>query len=152
MEALIRPETVDIPRYRFCFSAKPTEGSHMVIRNVEAHRRVEKRILSELRIGSGHRDFSDVRHKANIGSGQQPGTLFEAAVGMADCEEWKLHSSPLSGLFESAALMGGDMVGLVAFDFVLGIVFRGVMHMALVVKVSGVDRDDGARHPARLGI
>ena len=48
--------------------------------------------------------------------------------------------------------MSRDMIGLVALDFVLRIVFRGVMHMALVVKVSGVDRHDGARHPARLGI
>jgi hypothetical protein len=48
--------------------------------------------------------------------------------------------------------MGRDMIGLVALDFVLRIVFRGVMHMALVVEVSGVDRDNGARHPACLGI
>jgi hypothetical protein len=27
-----------------------------------------------------------------------------------------LHTLPLSGVFEGAALMGGDMVGLVAFD------------------------------------
>ena len=48
--------------------------------------------------------------------------------------------------------MGGDMVGLVAFDFVLGIVFRGMVSMAFVIKILGVDGDDGAPHPARLGI
>jgi hypothetical protein len=37
------------------------------------------------------------------------------------------------------ALMSGDMIGLVAFDFVLGIVFRSVMHMPLVLEVRGVD-------------
>lgn len=63
-----------------------------------------------------------------------------------------LHTLSLSGLFEGAALMGGDMVGLVAFDFVLGIVFRGVVSMAFVVKILGVDGDDSARHQARLGI
>ena len=55
-----------------------------------------------------------------------------------------LHTLSLSGLFEGAALMGGDMVGLVAFDFVLGIVFRGVVSMALVVKILGVDDNDGS--------
>src|SRR5215472_3518870 len=44
------------------------------------------------------------------------------------------------------------MSGLVAFDLVLGIVFGGMMHMAFVVKISGVDGDDGPRHPACLGI
>lgn len=63
-----------------------------------------------------------------------------------------LHTLPLSGMFEGAALMGGDMVGLVAFDFVLGIVFRGVVSMVFVDKILGVDGDDGARHQARLGI
>lgn len=63
-----------------------------------------------------------------------------------------LHTLSLSGLFEGAALMGGDMVGLVAFDFVLGIVFRGVVSMAFVGKILGVDGDDSARHQARLGI
>jgi hypothetical protein len=53
---------------------------------------------------------------------------------------------------ESAALMGGDMAGLVAFDFILGGIFRGVTHMSLVVEVSGVDRDNRPRHPACLGI
>lgn len=48
--------------------------------------------------------------------------------------------------------MGGDMVGLVAFDFVLGVIFRGVTHMTLVVEVPGVDRDNRPRHPACLGI
>jgi hypothetical protein len=48
--------------------------------------------------------------------------------------------------------MGCDMIGLVALDFVLRIVFRGVMHMTLVVEVSDVDRDNGARHPAGFGI
>jgi hypothetical protein len=34
--------------------------------------------------------------------------------------------------------VGGDMIGLVAFDLVLGIIFRSVMHMTLVVKLSSV--------------
>jgi hypothetical protein len=42
-------------------------------------------------------------------------------------------------VFKSAALIGGDMISLVAFDFVLRIVFRGVIHMTLVVEVRGVD-------------
>ena len=44
------------------------------------------------------------------------------------------------------------MIGLVALDFVLGIVFRGVMRMTLVVEILGVDGDDRPRYPACLGI
>ncbi len=40
--------------------------------------------------------------------------------------------------------MGSDVVGLVALDFVLGIVGRGAMGVALVVEVRGVDFDDSA--------
>lgn len=34
-----------------------------------------------------------------------------------------LHRECLSGMFESASLVSGDMVGFVALNFVLGIVF-----------------------------
>ena len=55
-------------------------------------------------------------------------------------------------MIERAALVGCDMIGLVTLDFVLGIVRRGVMHIPLVVEVTGVDGDDRARHPAGLGV
>jgi hypothetical protein len=56
---------------------------------------------------------------------------------------------PLLGCtFKRAAFVGRDMIGLVALDFVLRIVFRSVMHMTLVVEIRGVDGDDGPRHPA----
>jgi hypothetical protein len=48
--------------------------------------------------------------------------------------------------------MGRDVIGLVAFDFVLGIVFRCVMHVALIVEVSGVNSDNGPGHLTRFGI
>src|SRR5688572_20563339 len=54
--------------------------------------------------------------------------------------------------FEGAALVGRDMIGLVALDLVLGIVFRRAMPMALVVEIPGVDGDDGPGHPASLGV
>ena len=44
------------------------------------------------------------------------------------------------------------MIGRVAFDLVLGIAFRGVMHMTFVVEVRGVKSDNRPRHAARLGI
>jgi hypothetical protein len=55
-------------------------------------------------------------------------------------------------MFKGTALMGCDMIGLVAFDFILRIVFRGVTHMTLVVKILGVDGGDRPRHPTGLGI
>lgn len=42
--------------------------------------------------------------------------------------------------------MGCDMVGLVALDFILRGVGRGVVRMTLVVKVAGMDGDDPARN------
>lgn len=62
------------------------------------------------------------------------------------------HGALIRYAFKGAALMSCDMIGLVAFDFVLGIVFRGVMHMPLVVEVRGVDGNDCACHSTRFGI
>src|SRR6516225_12091391 len=68
---------------------------------------------------------------------------------MANREKWGLQTVPLLGCtFRRAAFVGRDMIGLVALDFVLRIVFRSVMHMTLVVEIRGVDGDDGPRHPA----
>src|SRR5207237_7011465 len=55
-------------------------------------------------------------------------------------------------VFKSTALMGGDMICLVAFYFILRILFRGVVHMTLVVEIFGVDGDNSPRHPTCLGI
>jgi hypothetical protein len=45
-------------------------------------------------------------------------------------------------VIKGAGFMGRDMIGLVAFDFVLGIIFRGVMDVTLVVEVSRVNGND----------
>lgn len=50
------------------------------------------------------------------------------------------------------AFMSRDVIGPIALDFVLGIIFRGMMDMTFIVEVAGVDGDDRPRHPARLGI
>src|SRR5690606_37834978 len=113
--------------------AKATEGCHMFVGNLEAGQRFGKRLLVELRVGSGPRHRSDVRDKSDIGPTQQRHERLEAPVGMADGEERQRHRTRLPArALKSAALVGGDMVGLVAFDLVLGIVLRGVMDMALV--------------------
>src|SRR5690348_1218716 len=44
------------------------------------------------------------------------------------------------------------MIGLVALDFMLGIVLRGMVDMSLVIEVFRVDRDNGPRHPSSLRI
>jgi hypothetical protein len=44
------------------------------------------------------------------------------------------------------------MIGFIAFDFVLRIVFRSVMDMTFVIKVRGMDGDDGPCHAASFGI
>src|SRR5690242_14543250 len=66
----------------------------MVVRNLEGRQSIRKRVLVELRIGSGPRDRSDVRDKTDIGAVQQLDKLCKTSVGMTDGEEWKLHVSP----------------------------------------------------------
>jgi hypothetical protein len=50
--------------------------------------------------------------------------------------------------FEGAALVSCDVVGLVALDFILGILLRSVMDISFVIEVSRVDRNNGPRHPS----
>lgn len=50
------------------------------------------------------------------------------------------------------AFVRGYVVGLVAFDFILGIIFGRMMRMPLVVKIFGMDSDDRAGDPAGLGV
>lgn len=47
-------------------------------------------------------------------------------------------------MIQSAALMGGDMVRLVALDLVLRFGCGRAARVAFVVKVTGVDFDDRA--------
>ena len=61
-------------------------------------------------------------------------------------------SPSLRCVFERVTLVGRHMIGFVAFDFVLRIVFRSVMDMTFVIKVRGMDGDDGPRHTASFGI
>ena len=48
--------------------------------------------------------------------------------------------------------MRGDVIGLVAFDFILRIIFRRVMRMPLVVEIGVMNLDDLAADPASFGI
>ena len=53
---------------------------------------------------------------------------------------------------ERTALVRRDVIGLIALDFVLRLVWRGVMRVALVIEVRRVHRDDGSAHAPRLGV
>src|SRR5262249_47836061 len=53
---------------------------------------------------------------------------------------------------ECAALVRGDVIGLVALDLVLWLLLRGVMHVPLIEEVLRMDGDDRARHAASLGV
>ncbi len=44
------------------------------------------------------------------------------------------------------------MICLIALDFILRIVFRSMMYIPLIVEVSGVNRNNGARHPSSFGV
>jgi hypothetical protein len=71
---------------------------------------------------------------------------------MANGEKGEVHAAPSSGLAQRAALVGRDVIGLVAFDLVLRIILRAVMDVTLVVEVAGVNGDNGPRDAAGLGI
>ena len=82
---------------------------------------------------------------------QKSDEIIDVPVGMTDGEKRQRHVD-LSGVIEGTALVSGDMVGLVAPDLILGIVFGGMVRMSLVVEISRVDRDDRTRHATCLGI
>ena len=92
MEAFSRPEAIHIRGNASRLAAKASEGCDMFVGNLECRERTGKRVDVELWISFGlDREFSDVRHKANIGCNQQSAKLFQTPVGMADREEWMLH-------------------------------------------------------------
>src|SRR6516164_4786723 len=53
---------------------------------------------------------------------------------------------PLADTSKRAALVHGDVIGFVALDFVLRVVFRGVPQIALMGKIPPVHLDDFAAH------
>lgn len=59
---------------------------------------------------------------------------------------------PESGMPESTALVRRNVLGLVALDFVLRVIFRRMMRMTFVIEIAGMNPDDRARYPSRLRI
>jgi hypothetical protein len=55
-------------------------------------------------------------------------------------------------LRQSAALVHGDVVGFVALDLVLRIIFRAVMYIALEVYVARMFPDDNAFNVTGFGV
>jgi hypothetical protein len=48
--------------------------------------------------------------------------------------------------------MHGDMIRLVAFDFILRLIFSGMMSVALVIRVLRMDLDNPATDVTGLGV
>lgn len=48
--------------------------------------------------------------------------------------------------------MSGDVIGLVALDFILGLVRGRPVPVAFVIEISVMNSDNPAGHPARLRI
>ena len=53
---------------------------------------------------------------------------------------------------QSRSLMHGDVVRFVAFDFILRILWAGVMCVAFIINGFGVDLDNPAADPTGFGI
>ena len=122
VEALVGPEAVDVLRRASHLCAKAAQRGHVFVGNANGRQGIWKRVFVELRIGSRLGNCSDIRDKLNLSSLQQFDELPEASVGMADGEERKPHTSS-SRVVKRATLVGCDVVGLVAFDLVLRIIF-----------------------------
>src|SRR6185312_11011053 len=108
MKALVRPETIDIPRQASGFSAKTAECSLMLIRNTEGPQDFGQSILVELRIGSRSWNLSDIHDTINVRFPQQLSEIFEAPIRVANGEEGKLHAVPSSCVVEGTAFMSRD--------------------------------------------
>ena len=61
-----------------------------------------------------------------------------------------VHSS--IDLVQRRALVHGDVLGLVAFDLILRLIFARVAWMSLLLGVAGVDLDDPAAHMPGLRV
>src|SRR6266566_3154596 len=75
---------------------------------------------------------------------------------MSDGEEGLCHSVRGRRLAtqepQRACLVQGNVIGLVAFDFVLGFVLAGVVDVSFVVHVLCMHLDDSPADPPSLGI
>jgi hypothetical protein len=63
-----------------------------------------------------------------------------------------LARSPLTKTAQRLALVQSDMSGFIAFDFVLRLIFAGVMNVAFVIHVLAVHAHDLAADPAGFRI
>src|SRR6266550_7376228 len=75
---------------------------------------------------------------------------------MSDGEEGLCHSVRDRRLArqepQRACLVQGNVIGLVAFDFVLGLVLAGVVDVSFVVHILCMHLDDSPADPPSLGI
>lgn len=75
-------------------------------------------------------------------------SLLDGRLQRAAALHFAFALQPLKG----SALVGCDVIGLVALYFVLRIVFRSMMNITLVLKILGVDGDDRPGHPTGFRI
>ena len=71
--------------------------------------------------------------------------------GTCKCPEAASASLPAE-LSQSRSFVHGDMIGLVALNFILGLVLSRVVCMALVIRVLRMDFDNPASDMPSLGI
>src|SRR6185437_15751379 len=119
-----------VPKSDFGVSKPPTESRESVI------------VISGAADPTGERSRVDVDAKWNAGGGRHRilAGWRDGCRSGATCDV--LVSS--AGLSQRRALVGRNVVGLVAPDLVLRVILAGVVRVALVVEVPGVDLDDGA--------
>jgi len=48
--------------------------------------------------------------------------------------------------------MGGDVIGFVAFDFILWVVFGGMVGIAFIIEIGSVDLDDCSGYFSGFGV
>jgi hypothetical protein len=124
----------------------------MIISNLMGTEGRGQRILVELRVRSRHWNLPDVADKLDLRVPQQADERLDAPIGMADREERQIHATAPSSEVQRAALVGGYVVGLVALDLKLRLVFRRMVGMPLVIEITRMDRDDRSRNAPGLRI
>jgi hypothetical protein len=77
----------------------------------------------------------------------------EAMTVVSSSGKWRFHPRGIGGhpagrsaahFFQRRAFVHGDVIGLIALDFVLRIIRAGVVRVALVIDVLGMHLDDPA--------
>ena len=124
----------------------------MLVAYAESRQRVRQRIAVILRISARPRKGAHIYHEPHIGVFQQTNESVERPNRMPNCKERICHLCLASRASQHRSLVQGDVISRVAFNFVLRVVFAGVMSITFPIQIFAVHIHNLATDPASLRV